>query len=294
MLAWKRTAAREPAAFDPTFRFATSWILPPVALLALRALLALYAFVTLFTIFGWNGSHGMSVESRHSFSYFTNLTYWGLAFYYTFAALHTCSYWLTGTPFLNRWPRALQVAHSMFYTTVVVYPWIVTGRLVATSLQSPSSLHTAVYWALLAPSGGFLSTFQTWSNASQHALNAAYALFEILFPRTEPLPWLNLVPVVLLLALYLGLAYLTHATEGFYVYDFLDLSKHSSGIVAAYIIGILVGAIIVFLIVRYVIMLRVWITETKLGKRGKFRSARLADEENGQAKEIPLKSVDAK
>jgi hypothetical protein len=117
-------------------------------------------------------------------------------------------------------------------------------------------------------------------------------LFEIVVPRTEPLPFLHLVPIVFLLALYLGLAYLTHATEDFYVYDFLDLDKHSDGIVAAYIVGILVAAIVVFLIVRYVIMLRLWLTETKMGKNGKFRrGTRMADEEHG--KSIPLHSVGA-
>jgi hypothetical protein len=150
-----------------------------------------------------------------------------------------------------------------------------------------------VFWALLAPSDGFPSVFATWSNTSQHALNAVYALLEIVLPRTEPLPFLHLVPIVLLLALYLGLAYLTQATEGFYVYDFLDLEQHSDGIVAAYIVGILVASIIVFLIVRYAIMLRVWITETKLGKRGKFRrGAGVRDEEHG--KNIPLQSVGGK
>jgi len=71
------------------------------------------------------------------------------------------------------------------------------------------------------------------------------------------------------LALYLGLAYLTHATQGFYVYPFLDLQKNSSGLVGAYIVGILVAAIIIFLIVRYLIVLRVFVTEKKLGKTGK-------------------------
>jgi len=108
-----------------------------------------------------------------------------------------------------------------------------------------------VYWGLLAP-GRFPSAFSLWSNTSQHALNSAYALFEIIFPRTSRLPWLDLIPTIVLLALYLGLAYLTHAAEGFYVYDFLDLQQNSSGIVAAYIVGILVAAIIVYLIVRYV------------------------------------------
>jgi hypothetical protein len=105
-------------------------------------------------------------------------------------------------------------------------------------------------------------------------LNSVYALFEVIFPRTSSLPWIDIVPTIILLALYLGLAYLTHATEGFYVYGFLDLQANSSGVVAAYIVGILVAAIIFFLIIRYLIMLRVWVTESKLGKIGKFSARR--------------------
>lgn len=151
-----------------------------------------------------------------------------------------------------------------------------------------------MYWALLAPDSGFPSTFATWSNTSQHALNAVYALFEIVFPRTEPLPFLHLIPIVLILASYLALAYITHATEGFYVYDFLDLDTNSDGEVAGYIVGILVGAIIIFLIVRYVILLRVWVTEKKMGNIGKFSDrgrTRVVDEETG--KSIPLHNIRA-
>lgn len=141
-----------------------------------------------------------------------------------------------------------------------------------------------MFWALLAPADGFPTTEALWSNTSQHALNSAYALFEIIFSRTEPLPFLHLIPIILILALYLALAYLTHAVQGWYTYDFLDLNNHSSGIVAAYIVGILVGAIVVFLIVRYVILLRLWFTEKKLGKSGKFSAhgeLGAADEESG-------------
>lgn len=123
----KRLTAPYTGTFDPTHRFETSWIISPGLLFGLRAFLSLYAFTTLFTIFGINGSHGMSGDSRRSFSFFTHLTYWGLAFYNAFSAVHTCSYWLTGTPFLARWPRVLQIAHSMYYSTIVIYPWIVTG-----------------------------------------------------------------------------------------------------------------------------------------------------------------------
>ncbi|CBX93645.1 hypothetical protein IAQ61_003536 [Plenodomus lingam] len=274
----KRITAPYSGPFDPENRFVTSWILPPGLLFAVRALLSLYAFITLFTIFGWNGSHDMSEASRRSFSYFTHLTYWGLAFYHAFSAAHTGSYWLTGTSFLARWPKSLQVAHSMFYSTVVIYPWIVT----------------AVYWAILLP-GRFPSTFELWSNVSQHALNSFYALFEIVVPRTEPLPWLDLIPIVILLALYLSLAYLTYATQGFYTYSFLNLQEHSSGIVAAYIVGILVAAIILFLIVKCAILLRIWITEKLLHMSGKFSSGgrpRLPD--HGPEKGLPLHQLGLK
>ncbi|KAI8942283.1 hypothetical protein NX059_000362 [Plenodomus lindquistii] len=278
MAAGKRITAPYTGTFDPTDRLVTSWVLPPGLLFAARALLSLYAFTTLFTIFGWNGSHDMSEASRRSFSYFTHLTYWGLAFYHAFSAVHTGSYWITGTSFLRRWPKALQVAHGMFYSTVVVYPWIVT----------------AVYWGILSP-GKFPTTFSLWSNTSQHALNSFYALFEIIFPRTQPLPWLDLITIVILLALYLALAYVTYATQGFYTYDFLDLRDHSSGIVAAYIVGILAAALIIFLIVRYVIMLRVWITEQKLHLSGKFSTrGNPTSPDQESEKGLPLQHVSAK
>jgi hypothetical protein len=119
-------------------------------------------------------------------------------------------------------------------------------------------------------------------------------LFEIIFPRTLPLPWLDIIPIIILLAFYLGLAYLTHATDGFYVYDFLDLDKHSSGVVAAYIVGILIAAIIIFLIVRYLIMLRVWVTEKKMGKMGKFSHRGSAPVAEEVEKGVPLNDIIAK
>jgi hypothetical protein len=127
MAIWPRHTSGRDVAFDPTYRFATSWILPPSVLFFARALLSLYAFATQFYIFGWNGTHGRGADTGRSFSFFTILTYWGLAFYFAFAALHTLSYWLTGRPLLNRWFAPFRWAHSAFYSTIVVYPFIVTG-----------------------------------------------------------------------------------------------------------------------------------------------------------------------
>jgi hypothetical protein len=74
-----------------------------------------------------------------------------------------------------------------------------------------------------------------------------------------------------MLALYVGVAYITKATEGFYVYSFLDPHmKGGQGRVTGYVFGIMALAIVTFIIVKYLILLRKWITETKLHKLGKL------------------------
>lgn len=102
--------------------------------------------------------------------------------------------------------------------------------------------------------------------------------------RTSPPPFIHLVFLVLLLALYLALAYLTHATEGFYPHGFLDNSNGRSGIVAAYAFGILAAIIVVFGVVWGMMWLRKGITEKKLGMEGKFWSARMSPDGNGETK----------
>ena len=109
-------------------RLSTSWLLPPVAFFALRVFLCCYAFFVILFVLGWDSTHGDSRAARHSFSYFTDLTYWGLAFYFAFAAAHTGSYAFTGRAWLERWPEVLRWLHSAFYCTVTVYPFIVTSK----------------------------------------------------------------------------------------------------------------------------------------------------------------------
>ncbi|KAK4994205.1 hypothetical protein LTR66_005719 [Elasticomyces elasticus] len=195
---------RQRADIDIT-RFTTSWLVSPSLLSILRASISLYAFVVLLTIIGYDRSRGADATVRRSFSYFTVLTYWGLAFYFTFAAAHTASYALAGRSYLQRWPVALQRLHAVFYCTITVYPFLVT----------------IVFWSVLSYRA-LKTRYSTWSNISEHTLNSAFALFEIALPRTEPPPFIHIVPLLLLLALYLALAYTTYATAGIYVYVFLN------------------------------------------------------------------------
>ncbi|KAI1323519.1 hypothetical protein F5Y16DRAFT_383412 [Xylariaceae sp. FL0255] len=246
--------------WDPSHRFQTSWLVSPYVLFATRVALSLYAFVVILTVLGLeceNPTLGGCAEARDEFSYFTVLTYWGLAFYHGVSAFHTFSYARWGVTPLERWPRPLQALHALFYTTVTTFPFVVT----------------IVFWSLLSSPATLATRYSAWSNISQHGLNSAYALFEIIVPRTNPPPWVHIFWLIVLLALYLALAYLTFATKGFYTYDFLD-PRLQGAKVAAYVFGIGVGIVIIFVFVWGLIWLRKWITEKKLGLDGKFAEHR--------------------
>ncbi|KAK5992472.1 hypothetical protein PT974_05879 [Cladobotryum mycophilum] len=248
--------------WDPSQRFETSWLLSPWLLFICRAIIGTYALTTRLFIIGWTCTHedeGGCRDARESFSYFTVLTYWGLAFYFIVSALHTLTYALRTRPLLDRLPRPLQALHSLFYTTIIAYPFLVS----------------IVYWGVIYGGGWYPHAFSAWSNISQHGLNSAFALFEILIPRTNPPPFVHIPWLILILAGYLSVAYITKATQGFYTYSFLDYkAAHGRGYVAAYIIGIAAGIVIVFLIVRCLVWVRRWFTEKKLGKDGKFARQR--------------------
>jgi len=67
-----------------------------------------------------------------------------------------------------------------------------------------------------------------------------------------------------LLLLYLGLAYLTHATQGFYVYNFLDPDT-GAGKVTGYCFGIFAAILVIFFVVWGLIWVRRRLTRP--GKR---------------------------
>ncbi|KAJ7437938.1 hypothetical protein FB451DRAFT_1304720, partial [Mycena latifolia] len=120
----------------------------------------------------------------------------GCAFlsYIGVAARGRTGYWLRG------WGRWMQAAYVLLQSTVLVFRFIVT----------------VVFWALLSSPDNFSTTFSVWSNASLHALNSAFALLELLLTNVPPVPLLALPVQILLLAGYLGVAYVTKPSQGFY------------------------------------------------------------------------------
>jgi hypothetical protein len=131
--------------------FTTSWLLSPLLFSLLRILLALYTFAARFCDWGWYATHSQSEQIGHGFSYFTELSFWGLSFYLLVAGVHTLLYALRGRSWLDRFPHPLQAAHSFFYTTVITLPFLVT----------------IVYWGVLYTDGLFSNIFEIWSNVGR-------------------------------------------------------------------------------------------------------------------------------
>ncbi|KAI0781329.1 hypothetical protein BD413DRAFT_600712 [Trametes elegans] len=228
------------APFDPQHTLVTSPILSPRVLAATRLALGLYALGALLARLVWGALHAHDAEAF--FSYFTRLSYVGLLAYLFAAGVQTACFVRSGGrgyP-LQRWPRALQFLHLLLYATITTYPIVVT----------------VIYWALLSDSSTLATPFSSWTNISQHALNTVFALFEVLLTNMAPSPWLHLVPCIVMLACYLGVAYITRATQGFYVYSFLDPHKEHVKL-AGYIVGVGAAEVVAFVLARYLAVARV-------------------------------------
>ena len=52
------------------------------------------------------------------------------------------------------------------------------------------------------------------------------AIFEITLTNVGPLPWMDLLATVIILLGYLGIAYITHATQGIYSTYFFPFHKN--------------------------------------------------------------------
>ncbi|KAI5798794.1 hypothetical protein EDC01DRAFT_15741 [Geopyxis carbonaria] len=249
--------------FDPDSRYQTSWLLSPFILAVYRLVIASYIFAALIYNLVWGSLNNPQRVQRH-WSYFTNITYWSLGFYFLFAGVHGMIYASKGYAPLKRWPKLLQVAHGVLYSTVITFPFLVT----------------VVYWVILAPDESpFTSRFNTWSNISVHAMNSIWAFSEIVIPSTEQPSWGYLPFLIIFLALYLALAYVTHATQGFYTYGFLD-PNNGSATLCAYVFGIMAAIIVLFIAVWLLIWLRKWVCESVFNMPGKTYNSKNSREES--------------
>ncbi|KAG5289602.1 hypothetical protein I7I48_08973 [Histoplasma ohiense] len=194
-------------AHDKLHHFETSWLFSPLVFGVLRLIIFLYCLLVLIIVFALESSVGRGFLNRQSFSYFTSLAFSGVQWYFLISGVHSLLYAFKGRSVLfDKWPRWLRSLHSLYYTTVVCYPFVVS----------------AIYWSVLyGRSPRILLRFEVWENISKHALPPFFALFEIIFSTARPPPVFHLALLAAILLLYLGIAYITHTTQGFWVYPFL-------------------------------------------------------------------------
>ncbi|OAG02248.1 uncharacterized protein CC84DRAFT_1049418, partial [Paraphaeosphaeria sporulosa] len=241
--------------FDPNFTFVRSHFVSPVVLACIRAVLCLYSFTTIITCYTWLAHRTATVNLKdvnidsytihqgeaaigQSFSFFTYLTFWCLGFYFFISAFHTFTYVFRRTSYLHTWLRPLQLLHTLYYTTITTFPFLVT----------------IVFWGTMN-SGWPAGRFEQWINISVHGLNSVFAIVEIVLPATDPQPWNHLSVVLLVLSVYLGLAYLTRGTQEFYVYEWMN-PAHGWRSIVLHVVGYAAGMIALFVLARYMVVAR--------------------------------------
>lgn len=249
--------------FDPFHNFVRSHFVSPLVLASIRALLCLYSFTTIITCYTWLANSTATIQLKdvnidaytiqqsqaaigQSFSFFTYLTFWSLGFYFLVSSIHTFMFALYQRTWLHSWPKSLQLAHSMYYSTITSFPFLVT----------------IVFWGTMN-SGWPTGRFEQWMNISVHAINSIFALTEIVLPATDPLPWSHLSIVLAILSGYLGLAYLTKETQNFYVYEWMN-PAHGTTSVLLHILAYAGGMTVLFVMARYAIVLRNLLVERRI------------------------------
>jgi hypothetical protein len=214
-----------------------------------------YSFTTIIVCYTWLahrtatiklkdvnlGSHTIQQSEAaigQSFSFFTYLTFWSLGFYFLVSSVHTYMDTFRKRAWLHTWPKPLQLAHSLFYSSITSFSFLVG----------------IVFWGTMN-SGWPAGRFEQWINISVHGLNSVFAIVEIILPATAAPPITHLSMVLLILSKYLGLAYLMGWTQDIYVYEWMNPAPGTVSIVP-HVLGYAGGMLAIFVIVRYVIVER--------------------------------------
>jgi len=183
-------------------------------------------------------------------------------------------YSLTGRSILQKLPKFLQLLHSLWYSTVTTFPFIVT----------------AVFWSLISvpPHKKALKTTQLkWTNISFHCLNSVFAFSEILLSAVLPQRWTHSIIILGIMILYIAMAYIIHLTAHFYVYDFMDTSMLGA-LAAAYVFGIGGLGVVTFFVVQGLVWMKgaiggtgVWRSTYDLTGQGFDQRVRVSERTQG-------------
>ncbi|KAJ2600914.1 hypothetical protein H4R99_003169 [Coemansia sp. RSA 1722] len=165
------------------------------------------------------------------FVYFTYLCYTGLLAYLAASLVHTVQVWRRGSPTLFvRMPKVLQLMHWLLFASALLYATIVS----------------VMFWSLIYQSSDYTSTKRKWVNASVHGTNIVIMWADmILGAMVFCSHWSHPLLLCFLMALYLSLAYINEAVNGWFAYGFINYKVHKA-LEIPIILGILVGTAVIY------------------------------------------------
>ncbi|KAJ2498078.1 hypothetical protein GGH96_004621 [Coemansia sp. RSA 1972] len=130
-------------------------------------------------------------------------------------------------------PQTLQLFHWLLFESVVVFAMLVTP----------------VFWAVLYNADKYVGREHRWLNASVHAANLGCILVDVVAGSMVLSPhWIHPAILAFVVALYLALAYLNKAINGWFTYNFIDYDQHH-WMVLVFAIGILAAVVLIYYIV---------------------------------------------
>ncbi|RKP37308.1 hypothetical protein BJ085DRAFT_4272, partial [Dimargaris cristalligena] len=217
--------------FDPEW-FVTSNLVSPRVLLIIRLLLFMFALGTLIAMFVAN--------SYRFFYYMTCWSFFGLTIYFglaTYVSARYCSGPLRYTELANPLYRASSLTRAGY--------WFLYESMVTFHLLVP-----IIYWSLLRDTFITSVPLYIYTGLASHAADLAVIAVEVLLNR-QRLQLSHIIVPLLIMALYLGLAYTVWGARGIFVYPFLNFQR-LHGWVAAIMLALVVFCSVLFLF-QYVV-----------------------------------------
>ncbi|KAF9098493.1 hypothetical protein BGX23_006092 [Mortierella sp. AD031] len=212
-------------------RMVSSNIVSATALLHIRGLVALHLVAVFIAT--------LYVSARGNVFYmvpttFTNLSNIGLTAYYLASTYHTFKFARNkNLDSLTNQHWFLTSALSLLYASVVVFHIVVP----------------AIYWGMLFDPNNTMDTLNKYVDFSHHGADFGCILVEMIFNRME-LPWVAILGPLLMIILYMFLAWVYFAARGEWLYGFLDWSK--GPIAAGWYIGLLLIFALLFALQKYI------------------------------------------
>ncbi|PIA15193.1 hypothetical protein COEREDRAFT_45389 [Coemansia reversa NRRL 1564] len=219
-------------------RIGVSRILNSGSLVLIRSVLFSYTLgVWIFAIV-FDIQHG---EMSGHFAYFTHLCYTGLLAYLGASLIHTVGFWRCGgePSSFTGMARTLQLLHWLLFESALVYATVVT----------------TMFWGLIYKAQIYDTAEHRWLNASVHATNAVCIFVDAAVGgMVFSAHWTHPLVLAVVMVLYLVLAFLNKAINGWFVYDFIDYEKHG-WVVMGTALGIAAGIVVVYYALYGILML---------------------------------------